>query len=222
MSKKNNKRYYNKSKNNVSAQNEEVVHECNTGEVEFENVSEQMVAGEENIDVLANDDVDLGVDEKEINEQAMEFDYYKQQLEAERANMQMYMRMAQQLQADFDNYRKRNANLAKESKKEGVFEAVLELLPAYDALVEGIKMIADENVKKGIEMVERAFIQSLSNLGIKPIESLGAMFDPKFHNAILTEEVEGTESGTILQEFSKGFVDENGNVVRVATVKTAR
>ena len=70
MSRKNNKRYYNKSKNNVSAQNEEVVHECNTGEVEFENVSEQMVAGENNID-------DVELDKHDIDEQAMEFDKRK-------------------------------------------------------------------------------------------------------------------------------------------------
>ena len=71
-------------------------------------------------------------------------------------------------------------------------------------------------------MVERVFIQSLSNLGIQPILSLDQQFDPKLHNVILTEEVEGVESGTIVQEFSKGFVDSEGNVVRVATVKTAK
>ena len=220
MAKKGRRNY--KSKNTVSAQNEEVVHECNTGEVSFSDDNEQMVAGDENIEVACNDNVDFGVDEKEINEQAMEFDYYKQQLEAERANMEMYMHMAQQLQADFDNYRKRNANIAKESKKEGICDSVLELLPAYDALVEGLKMVSDENVKKGLEMVERVFIQSLANLGIQPIQSLEQQFDPKLHNVILTEEVEGVESGTIVQELSKGFIDSEGNVVRVATVKTAK
>ena len=56
------------------------------------------------------------------------------------------------------------------------------MLPAYDALVEGLKIITDENVKKGLEMVERVFIQSLAELNIHPIQSVGVQFDPKYHN----------------------------------------
>ena len=203
-----------KNKKNKQFFKEEVVHDGNTGEVSLEPNLDEMVAGDE---IAEND-----FEKEEINQQAMEFDYYKQQLDAERENLEMFKRMAQQLQADFDNYRKRNANIASESRKDGIFDAVNAMLPAYDALVEGLKMITDENTKKGLEMVERVFVQSLGDLGIRPIECLNQQFDPKFHNAILTEEKEDAESGTILQEFSKGFVSDDGAVVRVATVKIAK
>lgn len=203
-----------KYRKNKQFSKEEVVHDGNIGEVSLEPNLDEMVAGDE---IAEND-----FESEEINQQAMEFDYYKQQLDAERENLEMFKRMAQQLQADFDNYRKRNANIAAESRKDGVFDAVGAMLPAYDALVEGLKMITDENTKKGLEMVERVFVQSLGDLGIRPIECLNQQFDPKFHNAILTEEIEDVESGTIVQEFSKGFVSDDGKVVRVATVKTAK
>ena len=217
MSKKN-RRYKQSTMKELDEQNQKISPDFeNTGEVEFldeQNDKKSCCENETEDDFVA--------DAGEVDEQAMEFDFYKQQLDAQRANMEMYMRMAQQLQADFDNYRKRNANISKESRRDGINEAVNALLPAYDALVEGLRMIKDENTRKGLEMVERVFVQSLSNLGILPIEALNKQFDPKFHNAILSEEVEGVESGTVVQEFSKGFVWDDGTVVRVATVKTAK
>ena len=217
---KKNKKYRQPTFDKVFEKEKAPVFEANTGEVEFSTETTQNQA--EDVFEQQNQDVEFEVDNNDINDQAMEFDFYKQQLEAQQANAQMYMHMAQQLQADFDNYRKRNANLAKESKKEGIVEAVCAMLPAYDALVEGLRMIKDENTKKGLQMVERAFVQSLADLEIYPIESLDKQFDPKFHNVIMSEEQQGIESGTIVQEFSKGFVDKDGNVVRVATVKTAK
>ncbi len=220
MGKKNKTNYKKQSTQQKSDAFEEKIKEVaneNTAEINIED--EQLVAGEECADNCTfNEDLDNTAD---IEREAMEFDYYKQQLESERENLEMYKNMAQQLQADFDNYRKRNANITKESKQDGVFTAVNAMLPAYDALVEGLKIITDENVKKGLEMVERVFIQSLAELNIHPIQSVGVQFDPKYHNAIMSEDSK-EESGTVLFEFSKGFITNDGTVVRVATVKVAK
>ncbi|MBQ7602564.1 MAG: nucleotide exchange factor GrpE [Clostridia bacterium] len=223
MSKKNKKRTQQDKQTNVNAQEEHVAADmCNTAEVSFAD-EEQLVAGEEQKqDECQIDDSDIDVNLNNSNEQAMEFDYYEQQLSAERSNLEMYKNMAQQLQADFDNYRKRNANIAKESRQEGELDAVKAMLPAYDALVEGIKMVTDENTKTGLEMVERMFLQSLSSLNIQPIQAVGQEFDPKIHNAIMTEEAQDVEEGIVIDEFSKGFVRDDGTVVRVATVKVSR
>lgn len=220
MGKKNKTNYKKQSTQQKSDAFEEKIKEVaneNTAEINIED--EQLVAGEDCADTCT---IDENLDEtQDISGEAMEFDYYKQQLESERQNLEMYKNMAFQLQADFDNYRKRNANITKESKQEGVFTAVNAMLPAYDALVEGLKMITDENVKKGLEMVERVFLQSLAELNITPIKSVGEQFDPKYHNAIMSEESE-EESGTVLAEFNKGFITNDGTVVRVATVKVAK
>lgn len=224
MTKKNKKRNPKVQTEDVGTQDEQIVADmCNTAEVSFAD-DEQLVAGEETkvADSCPINDDDIDVNLNTSNDEAMEFDYYEQQLSAERANLQMYKTMAQQLQADFDNYRKRNANIAKDSKLEGVLDAVLAMLPAYDALVEGIKMVNDENTKKGLEMVERMFLQSLSELNIKPIEALGQPFDPKYHNVIMTEECNEVASDVVIGEFTKGFIRDDGTVVRVATVKVSK
>ena len=223
MSKKNKKSNKSVSHDDVCTQDEQVVADmCNTAEVSFAD-DEQLVAGEQHTeDECPIKDEDIEVNLEDTNEEAMQFDYYEQQLAAERANLQMYKNMAQQLQADFDNYRKRNATIAQDSKLEGTIDAVLAMLPAYDALVEGLKMITDEGTKKGLEMVERMFLQSLSDLDITPIQTLGQPFDPKYHNAIMIEDDPDVESGTVIGEFLKGFVRNDGTVVRVATVKVSK
>lgn len=222
MGKKNKKRNTT-TKTDVCEQDEQIVADmCNTAEVSFAE-DEQLVAGEQNTaDECPIKDEDIEVNLDNSNEQAMEFDYYEQQLSAERANLQMYKNMAQQLQADFDNYRKRNANIAKDSKLEGVLDAVIAMLPAYDALVEGIKMTTDEGTKKGLEMVERMFLQSFSELNIRPIDAVGQPFDPKYHNVIMTEECDEQQSDIVIAEFTKGFIRDDGTVVRVATVKVSK
>lgn len=221
MTKKYNKDWHHNFQGNVHTQDKNIAHEQNIGKID-PMTDEQMVAGntEEDTSFKANTDVDA--ENKQSNDQEVELKNLEHQLDLERANTQQYIHIAQQLQSDFDNYRKRNANIAKESKQEGVNNAVTTLLPAYDALIEGLKMINDPNVKKGLEMVERVFVQALSDLDIHPMDTLNKTFDPKFHNVLTTEEVENVESGTIIQEFSKGFVSGDGTVVRVATVKTAK
>ncbi len=131
------------------------------------------------------------------------------------------MSQLQQLQADFDNYRKRNAKLALESRQKGVFEAVESMLPAFDAVCMAQKQITDENVLKGLSMVDKALIDSLSKLDIKRIEAVGQPFDPHLHNAVLAEEVEGVEAGIVLEEYSAGYTTTD-TVVRVATVKVSK
>ncbi len=142
-------------------------------------------------------------------------------LQIEKENSIALTKMLQQLQADFSNYRKRNANLATESRQNGIFEAVKALLPALDAIESASKHIKDPDTLKGLEMVKREFVSNLASLGITPIETVGVQYDPNLHNVVVAEEVEGVPSGQIIEEFKSGFISPNG-VVRVAMVKIAK
>ena len=222
MSKKYNKNWQHKYQNNIHTQDKNVAQTQNTGKI-TPVVEEQMVAGKaEEATALDNQDINLDAQAEQLMERENELENIKHQLDLERANTQQYIHIAQQLQSDFDNYRKRNANIAKESKQDGINQAVKALLPAYDALTEGLKMITDPNTKKGLQMVENVFVQSLNELGIHQIETMNKIFDPKYHNVLATEEKADVASGTIIQEISKGFVSSDGTVVRVATVKIAK
>ncbi len=142
-------------------------------------------------------------------------------LEEEKAKNASLMQQLQLLQADFDNYRKRNMKLADEARQKGIFEAIKAILPAFDAVIIAKKQITDESTLEGLLMVEKELFKTLEELEITPIKSIGEQFDPNLHNAVFAEEVEGKEAGEILEEFSMGFNSPYG-VVRFATVKIAK
>ncbi|MBR7091504.1 MAG: nucleotide exchange factor GrpE [Clostridia bacterium] len=163
------------------------------------------------------DDINVSIDIDNTTQ-----DNIMAQLDIERKNVETFKNMAIQLQADFDNYRKRNAQVTIQARLDGVADAVRALLPAYDALLGALKMITDESVRTGLQMVEREYLQALNSLDIEPIPSFGEAFDPNIHNAIMTEDAEGVDSGTVLDEIQRGFRLKNGTVIRYAIVKIAK
>ena len=99
-----------------------------------------------------------------------------------------YLAMAQRVQADFDNYRKRNASLRTEVADDAVRDAVKEVLPALDNLeraLEAAKAAGEEgSLYKGVEMTLRGFEEALKKLGMERVEAApGTAFDPEKHNA---------------------------------------
>ena len=141
------------------------------------------------------------------------------QLQAERDNT---VALAQRVQADFDNFRRRNAGIYADSVDEGIRSVVKELLPVLDNLERALENAdgIDESWFSGIKMVERQFAECLGKCGLEEISADGA-FDPELHNAVMQEEAEGKESGTILEVLQKGYKVKN-RIIRHSMVKVAK
>lgn len=116
-----------------------------------------------------------------------------------------YLEMAQRIQAEFDNYRKRSADIVRISRQDGIIEAVIKFLPAIDSIQKAKDMITDEKVLEGIDLIEKELKNSLKALGIEEIEAFGKPFDPELHNVIAVKEDNSLEDGTILDVFQAGY-----------------
>lgn len=132
-----------------------------------------------------------------------------------------YLDMAKRVQADFDNYRKRNQEAVANAKEEGKASVIVSILPCADAIDRAIEMTKDENVLQGLKMVCDKFQETLNGLGVKKMESIGKQFDPNFHNVLSSMEAEGKESGEIICEYACGYT-LNGKVLRFAQVVVAK
>lgn len=171
----------------------------------------------ENIEAEA----DTNAVEQSVDERDNEISELNCELAETREKVTRLTAMLQQLQADFDNYRKRNATLATESRQKGVFDAIKAILPAFDAVESAQKQITDASTLEGLDMVERKLLDSLATLEITKINSVGEQFDPNLHNVVVAEACEGVPSGQIIEEFGAGYTSPSG-VVRFATVKIAK
>ena len=137
------------------------------------------------------------------------------------AKQEEYLNMAQRVQADFENFRRRNQNVRKEAFDEGARAFATTLLPVIDNLERAIAAAAaspDESLRSGVEMVCRQLCEAFEKRGITPIDRKGEKFDPNLENAVMQGTEDDGEPGTVCEVFQKGYQME-GMVLRHAMVK---
>ena len=116
-----------------------------------------------------------------------------------------YLEMAQRIQAEFDNYRKRSNDIVKVSRQDGIIDAVLRFLPAIDAVGKAKQMITDPKTLEGINLIEKELKNSLKALNIEEIEAQGKVFDPKFHNVIAVKYDNSLGDSVITDVYQAGY-----------------
>ncbi|MEG1932513.1 MAG: nucleotide exchange factor GrpE [Pygmaiobacter sp.] len=124
--------------------------------------------------------------------------------------------------AEYDNYRRRTAKEKEASFSNGVSTAVAELLPVIDTLeMAAAASTQDENYKKGVEMTLAKCAAAFEKLGVAEIPAQDQPFDPELHAAVMQEELEGVESGTVTKVLQKGYT-LYGKVIRHASVAVSQ
>ena len=128
-----------------------------------------------------------------------------------------YLRLA----AEYDNFRKRSARERDNIYADVKADTLLKLLPVYDNLERALKNpTADEAYRRGVEMTMNQFLETLKAMGVTPIETEGAAFDPTIHNAVMHLEDPDKGEQEIVQQFQKGF-KMGDRVIRCSMVQVA-
>ena len=143
------------------------------------------------------------------------------QLEAAAAKADEYLAMAQRVQADFDNFRRRNESARVDAYAEGQRNVAAAMLPVLDNLeraVEASGSSEGDSLKSGVELTLRLMRDALTKLEVTPIDRQGEMFDPHLENAVLQGTADDGEPGTVCQVLQKGYM-MGKTVLRHAMVK---
>ena len=152
-----------------------------------------------------------------------QFDEIKKRVDALTAERDDMRDTAQRLQAEFNNFRRRTDSIRKDSYDDGMRKAVELILPVLDSLELALSAAAEDKsqIAEGVRMVYRQADDCLTKMGVEKIDAVGKPFDPALHNAVLSEEKDGAESGIVLEEFQKGY-RLNDKIVRHSMVKVAK
>lgn len=130
----------------------------------------------------------------------------EEQLEAALAQSEEYLRMAQRVQADFDNFRRRNRQVASESFDDGARAFIKTLLPVCDNLERALQEPReDDPLYKGVQLVQRQLQEALSQRGVEQIRRLGEPFDPNLEDAVAQATPEDGEPGTVCDVVLNGY-----------------
>lgn len=128
-----------------------------------------------------------------------------------------YLNLARQIQADFENFRRHAIEDIKQAKIAGQASVIEAFLPCLDTFKEAKKSISDENVLKGVEMIEQKIKDTLADIGVQKIESVGEKYNPHVHNVIAVVNIADKENDIIVDEYQAGYVF-NGKVIRYSKV----
>ena len=130
---------------------------------------------------------------------------------------QEYLQLAQRIQAEFENYRRRMADELVLKKQEGIVSVINVFLPCLDTFKKKKKSITDEKVLEGVNMIEQKIYSALDTLKVEKIETVGKKFDPNLHDVIAVMHDDKKDEDIILDEYQAGYT-YNGKVIRYSKV----
>jgi molecular chaperone GrpE len=129
--------------------------------------------------------------------------------------------LLQRRQAEFENYRRRSERERGEWSDYASMDAIKVLLPVLDDFERALKTeTADKEYARGMEMIYQRLTDSLSKLGLEPISSEVAVFNPHVHHAVEMVDTKDHPDQTILEEYQRGY-NFKGRLLRPAMVKVA-
>ena len=126
--------------------------------------------------------------------------------------------------AEFDIFRKRTEKEKSQMYDMGAKTIVEKILPVIDNFERGLAAVPEDNKEDafvvGMDKIYRQMLTVLEEAGVKPIEAVGAEFDPNFHNAVMHVEDETLGENVVAEELQKGYMYRD-TVVRHSMVKVA-
>ena len=139
------------------------------------------------------------------------------QAKIEELQLQMLYR-----QAEFENYRKRVIKEKADLLLNGAEKTVLAMLPVLDDFERAMQNMAKaedvEAVRQGVELIQQKFAKALEGLGVKPMDTTGALFSTDLHEAIAQVPAPNDDmKGKVIDCVQTGYT-LNDKVIRFAKV----
>jgi molecular chaperone GrpE len=156
---------------------------------------------------------------KSLNKKLLSENEKNEKLETEKND---YIAHLQKERAEFENFRKRKQAEVSMSFQNGVFDAVLKILPVLDNLELALNNVPeekeDDDFIKGVGNLSKLFLDTLASMGVTQIDALGKPFNHDIHDAMMqVEKKEDEEEGIVTQVLQKGYKKDD-KVIRYAKV----
>lgn len=143
------------------------------------------------------------------------------ELEQVRGERDQLLDRLARLQAEFDNARKREAKERQDSRDYTVSSTVEPFLGVMDNFQLALKSGGSvDQLRAGVELILKQMEDALKGLNVVPVESVGAQFDPRVHEALGSVETKEFPDHQVLEEIRRGYRIRE-KLLRPALVKIA-
>ncbi len=131
--------------------------------------------------------------------------------------------------AETENLRKRSLKDIEDARKFATRQFSGDVLAVADNLARALEYVTDEaradderkGLIEGVEMTLKEFSSILERHGIRPVEAMGAPFDPNLHQAMFEVESADVAAGHVMQVMRVGYTIHD-RLLRPAMVGVAK
>jgi molecular chaperone GrpE len=110
------------------------------------------------------------------------------------------------LQAEFENARKREARERADVRDYAVSNTVEPFLSVMDNFQLALKSDGTaEQLRSGVELILKQMEDALRGLNVVPVETVGAQFDPRIHEALGSIETKEFPDHQVMEEIRRGY-----------------
>ncbi|HUB20709.1 MAG TPA: nucleotide exchange factor GrpE [Acidobacteriaceae bacterium] len=125
------------------------------------------------------------------------------------------------LQAEFENSRKRESKERADFRDYAVSGAVEQFLPVLDNFQLALKSTGSaDQLRTGVELIVKQMEEALRSLNVQPVETVGAVFDPRVHEALEMVERNDLPDHQVFEEVRRGYRIRD-RLLRPALVRVA-
>ena len=181
-----------------------------------EEILEEEPNVDENSEEVSSEEEAEEIDElKELREKHMLFEGKNKKLQNELDTLKDRLL---RINAEYENYRKRTDKEKERIYSDACTDVLSKMLPVLDNLERAVSVDGSvEDLKKGVEMTIRQFIDALSKLDVEEID-VSEGFDPNVHEAVMHVQDENFGENQVAEVFQKGY-KRGDKVIRHAMVK---
>jgi molecular chaperone GrpE len=138
-----------------------------------------------------------------------------------REEIQLLQGKLARLQEDLAGIQRRRIEEKAELESGAEARILSEIIPVIDSFHMALKNAnVEDDWHNGIIQINRQLENVLEEMGLERIDALDEPFDPKYHQAIMTERAPG-KVGIVLAELQTGYI-LHGKVLRAAMVKVGK
>ncbi len=171
----------------------------------------------ESEEVIIPISTDVDIDDKTESEREVISE--RELTENEEQLREQLVRMA----AELDNLQKRTfkrIELARLDDRRGMLRAFIEVVDSLDrALQNG--GVEPNSWRQGMEVIHRQILSVIKSFGASPMDALGELFDPNFHEAVAVVAAPDQAEGVVIKVLQVGYIMGDGSLLRPAKVVVA-
>lgn len=174
------------------------------------------------VNVISDTEKELDDSVEESKSLEPEFEDVSKLLELEKQKSSEYEQKLKLVLADFQNLTRKTKSDIENGINSGINKFAIDFLKIYDDFVRAKEVFSDSKINsEGLDSILKNMDALLQKYHIEPIDALGEIFDPNFHEAISIIDDPELDDGTITKEIRKGYISHKV-VIRPTLVEISK